>query len=58
MYNDNNEFWGYKSITKTRSNDIRQAYIYLTPQMAKRVASKIALKTKIAEIEIRQVEED
>lgn len=57
IYNDNNEFWGYKSNVKVVSKDIRNAYIYLTKEMAEKVASKnIALNTKIVEVEINEVD--
>lgn len=59
IYNDNNEFWGYKSNVKVVSKDIRNAYIYLTKEMAEKVANKnIALDTKIVAIEINEVEEE
>lgn len=58
MYNDNNEFWGYKGDAKrVRSDDIRNAYIYLTKQMADKVAKHVALDTKVVEVEINEVEE-
>ena len=59
IYHDNNEFWGYKSNTKVISDDIRSAYIYLTKEMAEKVASKnIVLDTKIIAVEINEVKED
>ena len=55
IYYDNGKFYGYKSYDVV-NEDIRKAIIYLTKEMAERVAKKnIAIPTEIIPIEINEV---
>lgn len=57
IYYHKNDFYGYKSYDVV-NKDIRKAIIYLTKEMAERVAEKnIGLPTEIVPIEINEVAE-